>query len=226
MHAKRGRAGLVASVIVGVILAQSSCSTVPKEVVELSYRVGEDMASVHLSYTALIRTHFESFKKDRLRYLNDEYTPLFIKTWITDGRLRDIVKGNVVWSDDAGDFVKPSPGREEKELLESVTMWSQSAVEQIESKKTELLAPLDSSEALLQSLVDDAFNRLYRGNATITAHLNSLREVQEVQDSFLSALNVKDLRDKINNSLVQVSQEAQKGLDLVRKTDAEIQKVK
>jgi hypothetical protein len=219
------RAKLMA-LMIGVMLAQWSCSTVPREVVELSYRMGEDMASVHLSYSALIRSHFESLKSTRLRYLNDEYAPLFLRTWIADGRLRDIAKGDVVWSEEANDFVRPTRGREEQELLESITMWSQAAIEQLESKKSELLSPLDSSEQYLQSLVDEAFNRLYRGNAAITAHLNSLREVQEVQESFLSALNIKDLRDRINSSLIQVSREAEKGLDLVRKADAERQKIK
>jgi hypothetical protein len=226
MLVKRYRAGVMIFMMAGVSIAQFSCASIPKEVVELSYRMGEDMASVHLSYRALIRAHFGSLKTNRLRYLNDEYAPLFIRTWIADGRLRDIVKGEVVWSEQANDFVKPSPGHEESELLESVTMWSNAAIEQIESKKSELLTPLDSSEQQLQSLVDEAFNRLYRGNAAITAHLNSLREVQAVQDSFLSALNIRDLRDKINNLLAQVSHDAEKGLEIVRKADAEIQKAK
>ena len=63
-------------------------------------------------------------------------------------------------------------------------------------------------------------------NATITAHLNSLREVQEVQDQALQALHVKDLRDKINKALVTASDKAAGGLDKIKEADAKLEKLK
>jgi len=210
--------------VIGLIAAVPGCATVPKEVVELSYRMGEDMSALQESYSTLVHQHFEALRKERVRYLDEEWIPAYLKAWIADGRLRDVAKGSVVWSEEKNDFVPPVPGKEEVGLLTTIGFWSQVAVKEIESKKSELLAPLNSQERQLSLWVNDAFSRLYRGNAAITAHLNSLRKVQEVQDNMLAALNLKDVRDKINNALATASDKAQQGLDEVRKADGLVQK--
>src|ERR1700686_4429571 len=177
---------LLVLIVIVVSIQLEGCSTVPKEVVELSYRMGEDISDVHKSYKKLITDHFETFRKERVRYLNEEWTPKYIRAWVKDGRLVDTAKGDVVWSVEKGDFAKPLAGKEEEGLLTTVGFWSTTAVQDIEGKKVELLTPLNKQEEQLLSWVDDAFNRLYRGNATITAPLNSLRKVQEVQDDALA----------------------------------------
>jgi len=197
-----------------------ACARVPKEVVELSYRMGGDISAIHVSYKSLVRDHFDGLRAQRLRYLDDEWAPHFIAGWVADGRLVDVAKGVVVWSEEKQDFVAPTPDRAQADLLKTVRFWAQAAMDQLEKKKRALLQPLDSVERALAGSVDEAFNQLYRGNAAITAHLNSLRKVQEVQDAALQALHVKDLRDKINQTLEDASNLAQKGLDQIRKLDS------
>lgn len=220
------RWSFVVSVVVGICFPLSSCSTIPKEVVELSYRMGEDMEAIQTSYKRLVHDHFDALRKERIRYLDDVWTPNYIRAWVKDGRLRDVAKGDIIWSEEKDDFTKPVPGQEELGLLTTVTFWSMAAVQEIQGKRAKLLDPLDKQEEQLSSWIDDAFNRLYRGNATITAHLNSLRKVQEVQDDALSALNLKDLRDKINSTLVTASDKAKEGLEAVKKVDGMVQDFK
>jgi hypothetical protein len=223
---KRKRWSIVYPVIFGLGLLIPGCSSVPKEVVELSYLMGEDISAIHTSYNALIHEHFEGFKNERIRYLNEEWTPKYIATWIEDGRLRDVVKGDVVWSEEKGDFIKPVSGKEEQGLLATVRFWSQAAVNEIEGKKEELLKPLNDQENTLAASINEAFDRLYRANATITAHLNSLRNVQEVQDNLLSAMHIKDLRDKIDSALINASGKAKEGLDAIKKADGFVTEAK
>jgi hypothetical protein len=202
----------------------ASCASVPKEVVELSYRMGGDLSAVHDSYRRLIHGYFEGFRAQRLDYLSREWAPLFIGTFVRDGRLEEVAKGVVVWSPEQRKFVNPTAGHEQEQLLQTVRFWANSAVKQLEVKRDSLLAPLDRQEDSLSMAVDESFDRLYRGNATITAHLNSLRKVQEVQDDALAALNIKDLRDKINQALIDASVSAEKGLDDVRRVDNIVKK--
>jgi hypothetical protein len=212
--------------LLGVCFQTSGCSTVPKEVVELSYQMGENTEAIHKSYKSLIHQHFEALRNERVRYLDEQWTPKFIKEWVADGRLREVAKGETVWSEEKGDFIRPIPGKEDAGLLSTVTFWSTAALQQIQGKKAELIAPLNKQEDQLTLSVDDAFNRLYRGNATITAHLNSLRKVQEVQDDALAALNLRDLRDRIDSVLVTSSEKAKEGLDVVKKADGFVQDAK
>ena len=38
------------------------CATIPKETVELSYAIGQDLDAVHASYTNLIHKHFDNLR--------------------------------------------------------------------------------------------------------------------------------------------------------------------
>ncbi len=212
--------------LMGITLISFSCSTVPVEVVELSYRIGEDISVIQQSYLQLIHDHFELLRQERLNYLNNEWVPKFINEWIKDGRLMDVASGSVVWSPAQRAFVSPTTGEEAKELSNTVAFWSQAAMSKITKKRGELLDSLNFQEAQLSSLVSEAFNRIYRGNSIITAHLNSLKHVQDVQDSLLDAFSVKDLRNKISSSLVTVSGNAKIGLEKIKEADGFINNIK
>ena len=200
-------------------------SAYPKEVVELSYVMGEDLASVHKSYRDLIHDRFEYFRQERLQYFNNEWKPKFIRDWTERGRLGDIANGKVVWSKSEKKFVQPSPGKEIEQRIESLQLWGQNAIAQIEQKKKLLLEPVDRDEIELLSSVDNAFNRLYRANAAITAHLNSLRKVQDVQDSILETLKIRDFKTKVDQIIVESSERAKKGLDEIEKADQKVDKM-
>jgi hypothetical protein len=98
---------------------------------------------------------------------------------------------------------------------EGVSTWVEVAIGEVEKKKRELLIPIDQDEKALMASVDESFARLIRANATITAHLNSIRTVQEVQDEALRSLKLADLRDEINKRLVEASEKAEFALTKV-----------
>ena len=54
-------------------------SALPKEIVELSYRTGEDLVALHQSYRTLIQQRFDDFRAERMNYLNNEWRPEFKK---------------------------------------------------------------------------------------------------------------------------------------------------
>ncbi|MCX5795026.1 MAG: hypothetical protein NTY77_06000 [Elusimicrobia bacterium] len=207
-----------ATIILAAILS-AGCASVPKEVVELSYAMGQDLDAVHRSYIALIHDRFERFRAERLRYFNERWKPTFVEAWIRDGRLTDIANGQVVWSGAEKKFVAPSGSQQKDQLLHSVQLWAVTAINGLDKKKRELMDPLDADEKSMIASVDDAFLRLSSANAAITAHLNSLRKVQEVQDEALQALKVKEIRDKLDQLIVTTSQNAQKGLEDVKTAD-------
>ncbi len=104
--------------------------------------------------------------------------------------------------------------------------WTEEAQSQIDKKHAEIVAPVDQAEKELRTSVDDAFAILFRGNATITAHLNSLRKVQGAQDDVLKALNLKDLRQKINEQLAKASEKVKLTTDDLDKLQKGLEKEK
>lgn len=209
--------------IVLFLFLSTACAEIPKEVVELSYGMGQDLNAVHQSYRELITSRFEDFRRQRLEYVNNRWAPEFIRGWVKKGRLVEVAKGEVVFSTELNDFVRPDPDRAEQQMLRTVNLWSRTAIAKIEEKKKSLIDPLNADEKELLATVDTAFERLYIANTTITAHLNSIREVKEVQDDALKALNLKELQEKINDLLVKASDKAAAFREDVEKAEGKIE---
>jgi hypothetical protein len=212
------------TLLVGVALVTGGCASVPKEAVELSYQVGEDLSELHSSYDKMVVERFKDFRAEREAYLEDEWIPIFLRDFMKRGRLVDVAKGDVILDEKINKFVAPTPGREEVQLHESVLGWSKAASKKIEAKRQELMSDLDKREASVREDLQKAFGRLIRANAQITAHLNSIRKVQKIQDSSLDRLGLKEAIDKVNDKMVGASDWAEKSLEKVREADAKLDK--
>lgn len=208
-----------------VLLSGCASNRTPKEVVELSYVMGEDISTLHESFRKLIREKFEDYRKQRLEYLEKEWKPAYLKDFSERGRLADIGAGTIVWSKAERKFVTPDQGQEGTQRLQSVQVWATAAVAALEKKKQGLIAPIDADEAAILTSVDSAFSRLYRANAAITAHLNSTRKVDEIQDKALEALNIRTLRDTLDKALIESSRKAAAGLEEVKRADEKVAKI-
>jgi hypothetical protein len=202
---------IVSGLFIAVFLG---CTTVPKETVELSYIMGENISSIKSSYISLINTHFDLLKMIRIEYLEDKWIPKFTEEWIKNGKLVEMAKGEFIWSSEQGDFISPVSGAEKQSLTQSVNFWSMALIDEIEEKRKELIDPLEDQKKELLALVEEAFDRLYRGNASITAYLNSIRKIQEIQDEILMSLNLTDLRNDISLQLQNISEYANEKLEL------------
>lgn len=208
--------------LVVVFIIAGGCGTVPKEVVELSYVTGKDLQSVYDSYDTMIHQFYENMRSQRRAYLDDVWYPRFLENWRDDGELIAIARGDKIWSV-ADEKLIPTPeGSDPVEKLNTLNDWVTYALYAYEVKEDSLLEPLYDAEKKLREQVKLSFVRLTRANATITAHLNSLRNVQEIQDEALEALNMKDLRDKINDGLINASKKAEESLKKVKAADSKI----
>ena len=139
--------------------------------------------------------------------------------FIKNGKLVETAKGSVVWSDEADDFVAPTPGREQAQLLATVREWSNAAIAEIGVKRGELIDPLDAQEIAIRRDLDEAFTRLRTANTYITAHLNSIREVEEVQSQALDKIGLADIVQKLDVAIANVSKSADSGLQKIREAD-------
>ncbi|MDQ1353732.1 MAG: hypothetical protein QG657_4039 [Acidobacteriota bacterium] len=92
-------------------------------------------------------------------------------------------------------------------------------MERIQNKKNELLSPINDDEKKLLEEVDVSFARLINANSGITAHLNSIRKVKELEDKALSGLGLKDLRDRIQDVGVKASKKLQKAIDAIKSSE-------
>ena len=197
----------------------SGCASVPPEVVELSYTVGQDIREIERSYDALITFKFDAMRQNRLNYLDNEWVPAYLDEFVEAGRLVDIAQGDIVWSEADEMFVNPTPGLEQRQLLDTVLVWSKTAIEEIEGKRAELIGPLDDQERLVRAEAAAAFDQIHSANANVTAHLNSIKKVQDVQSQALELLDSRERVAELNERIISVSEWAEESLEEIRKAD-------
>ncbi len=186
-------------------VACAGCATVPNEAILLSEAIGDDLNAVHASYAALVRTHFASLRQQVNAFIDTRWTPTYLREFIA-----------------SGDLVALATAKDPTVVLDGVGAWAGVAVEEIEGKRHELLDPLDRDEQSLLASVDDAFARLSQANATVTAHLRSLRHVKEAEDQALQALRLKDLRDSVTVKLAETSERTAKALQELEKATGDV----
>jgi hypothetical protein len=204
--------------LIGIV----GCASVPKEIVELSYRTGEDLTALHESYDNLIGMFFEKMRAERVSYLNDIWYPRFLENWMERGQLVSVAKGEVIWSDEQEKLIPTPPNTDPKEAFHTLRDWVDYALYAYDVKEEALLKPLNDEELALRRDVQMAFLRMMRANAIITTHLNSIRKVQEVENEALEALYIKDLRNRIDSTLVNISEKAAKELNKIRRIDESV----
>lgn len=185
------------------LLGLGGCATVPKEAVQLSYVVGEDIQQIYGSYRSLVKQSFENIRQRGLTVIDKVFLPAYIQEFVTSGRLVEAAQ---------------APNR-----LERVEFWARLAVDRIDQERKNFLEPINAQEDSLLVVIDDAFGRMIRANAVVTAHLNSVTKVQDMQDTMLEAMQVRGIRDKITGAITRASDLAGEALTKVETAAAALE---
>jgi hypothetical protein len=192
----------VGRLVLAAFVSFTACAKVPPEAARLSSTLGEDIVATQTSYQLLISAHFDNLRNQVDVFVDTRWRPVFLQRFVESGNL-------------VGRATDPDP----VSALNRVNNWAQVAIERIDAKRKELRDPIDADEQALRVVVADAFNRMVRANATVTAHLNSIAKVNDVQDGLLQAAGIKELRDGINRVLIDASMKTQAAIDQVVSAD-------
>jgi hypothetical protein len=218
-YQSQGTMNRIFPVVIVLTAMLIGCATVPKDVVRLSDQVGKDLSALYVSYDLLIHEFYNQLRSERVAYLDEIWYPRFIQNWMEAGEVQAIAAGVKVWSDEEERLVPVSAETSSDETIRTMRDWLDYALYAYEVKKDSLLVPLNREEEALRRDVNHAFRQVMRANATVTAHLNSIRKVKSVQGEALTALNIKELRDRIISSLANASERAEEALKRIREKD-------
>lgn len=166
------------------VLALSGCASVPKETVELSTAVGNDIRELHTGYKNTVRLYFAQLRLSGLTVIDETWVPAYLDSFVEVGELRDIVA---------------------EESRDDLHAWARAAIEDIDAMRSRFVDSLTVRETALLIKIDDAFARTINANANVTAYLQSLLKVEGMQDRVLQATGLKELRDDILAGLAEAS---------------------
>ncbi len=193
-----GRTTLQTCIALGLI-ALSGCASVPKETVALSVAVGEDIQQLYSGYKSMVRLSFEQMRDNGILVIDEVWTPVYLATFVREGELLEIAREEN-WDDLQG--------------------WASAAIEDIEAKRREFLDEVDARETALLEKIDEAFGRTLSANAAVTAHLNSVLEVEGLQDQMIETAGLKDLRDQITSDIAAASNFARNATEEIREASS------
>ena len=183
----RHRTNLTIGIMVLGYLQLSGCATLPNEAITLSQTVGNDIAQLHAGYRASVRSSFENMRKAGLAVIDYRWTPIYLSDFSRESGLVQLAQ-----------LAPP-------DNMEALDYWVRTAIRRIDERRQQFLEPLNQREQILLAQIDEAFSRTINANATVTGLIKSAVRVRNVQDEVLEAAGVLDLRNTINEGIIEAS---------------------
>lgn len=203
-NSAKSSARFVVPLLITALLTLGGCATVPRESVDLSYTLGQDLEALHQSHRELITRYFEALRTQVSDAIDQVFMPAYINSFVTSGKLIQHAQN------------------QRPDLVEA---WARIAVKRIDQERRVRLQPLYDAERELLTSVNEAFDKVVRANATITAQLNSVVKTQQAQDEMLESVKLKGLREKINGALADASAKAGKITDDISSANTKLDKI-
>lgn len=205
-----------------IMFLVSACAVIPKETVTLSQTLGNDLVVLHNAHRNIVNIHFEKIKDDINSFVNDVYAP-YIINYVLKGELKSYKEGNPSLFGTI-ELAAQKQGKEESEnALNEMSDFLTAARDQIESKRYELISPINTQENQILLAVDQSYENAIYANSTITGYLQSIRRVRGAQQEALSLLGLPGADTLMTNSLVKLSDQVdvalKKGKEINIKSD-------
>ncbi|MBE9469311.1 MAG: hypothetical protein IMY72_13470 [Bacteroidetes bacterium] len=163
-----------------------SCATIPKQAPSLSEELGIKINSLEKSHINLLHSFFNQKRKVVDEFIVKEWVPAFTEEFFTNQTIKD------AWEE-----IASSSNKEDRTKF--LTMLTPKLQNKINSKRIELIKPLDDLERELEHKIRNEYNIARSINNSLTGFLYSASKVDENRKRYLEMLGVSD--DKINNTL-------------------------
>lgn|ERR1035437_32863 len=205
-----------------IMFLVSGCVVIPKETVTLSQTLGSDLKVLHNAHRNIVNIHFEKIKDEINSFVDDVYAP-YIINYVLKGELKSYKAGNPSLFGTI-ELAGQKQGKEESEnALSEMSDFLNAARGQIESKRDELISPINTQESQILLAVDQSYENAIYANSTITGYLQSIRKVRGAQQEALSKIGLPGADTLMSNALVKLSDQVdvalKKGKEIDIKSD-------
>jgi hypothetical protein len=170
------------------------CTEAPRQTVELSNTVGRDLLEVQRAHRELATRYFDRIKADINNFVDTKYRTYLIQSTLKDPQFRFMDRFQASLRPDA-----------RVDAVSFMEIYSGTVIKRIEDFRRDMLAPVQKQERQFLADLDDAYQRLNAGNATVTAYLASTVKVSDAQNQLLATLGAPNLRQQFVDGTVTFS---------------------
>ena len=207
-----------------VLLLLSACSTTSTKTVQLSQITLDQSVELQKSHIQFVHQYYEKLRQDVTTFIETQWIPLFLSKAVDHPQFRQdldnayLLSGIKVSDIDVKWKGQPFPEPQKSAVLKGVEDvvtdqkgqlgqvlldFSEAAQTQINKIRKDLLDPINTQEEMVIELLNGAWTDLIAGQTAITAHLESVVDVQKNRDEILKKLSVLEKRDQIMDKLVE-----------------------
>jgi hypothetical protein len=214
---------------------------VPKEAVELSTAVGEGIVAMQTRHEAMVRAYFDLSRQRVEDFLQHRWVPEFLQSFVQESEVIELLdrpepftpeeeqrlaqeltrslalRGNELQSTLAA--VRRGLGDADRGLI--MLDFANAAIEQIELQRDELMVPIARQERQVVDALRGNYADLVQMQSTVTAHIQSVRDVVVEQEAVLRRLGLLQARDQLiadavalNDKMVGLTDKAESAAEI------------
>ena len=196
----------------------ASCVQIPSESIELSKMMGEDLKEIQRSHIALVNMHYNDLEKNINNFVDNVYAPYQIGK-LVEADIQDMKDG---LDDTLSGMLASAPNDTEaaKNALEFMDDFVRLLRKEIEAYRLELLWPVQKQRQELLNQLHISYGNIIGANASITAHLSSIKKVKDAQNDLLQQLGIeRDINAEIRLKMADMSSKINEALDKANEID-------
>ncbi len=183
----------------------SSCASIPKETVELSTVLGNDLKVLHNSHRTMVELYYNEIIDDINVFIDEVYSP-FIIHYALKVELQKYKKQEESIYGIIEEAGRVGGKQETDNALNIMTEFLEDANIQVEKKRKELLNPIIKQRNGILRNINSSYENVLYANSTITVYLESIRQVKESQQEALSIIGLEGKDEELNKILLQASE--------------------
>ncbi len=200
------------------IIILCSCVSIPKETVQLSKVLGNDLAVLHNSHRKMVDLYYDKMENDINTFIDEVYSP-FIIHYVLNEEYKKFKNGEESLYEDIEVAGKSDDMAEAKKALNTLTEFMEDANYQIEKKRKELQNPILKQKKEIIDAINKSYETAIYANSTITGYLESIRKVKESQQETLKVIGLEGKDEELNNILLKASETINYAIDKGKEID-------
>lgn len=216
----------------------SGCVSAPKETVELTEIIDQQIVELQSSHERFVRLYYKMLRQRAETLLAERWTPIFLGKALEDADFKKEFERTLATARIDSDKIALtysggtlSPADQQAldgavrdalatmrgELGEVMNAFADAARLEIQEKRRALLQPIDEQEALVLDALRASYADLQRGSAAIKGYLASVVNLTASRDAALAKVGLLDTQREIVDIAVDASDAA---ADLIAKGGA------
>ena len=168
----------------------SGCYSAPKQTIQLTEITDQQIAELQKSHIHFVQLYYDKLRDDINDFIDNKWTPTFLAKAVQNENFRESLDDAYISTNEPG------------KLADVMLAFSNAALKEINSRRTELLTSVDEQEQMVIGEISGAFADLQRSQAAIKGYLASVVNLKEQQDLTLKKLGVLEKSQQLTNAVL------------------------